>query len=97
MRALVASESLRRIVQLLERNFSYVRRLRACSGGIRAPVRRQSTRAVSLGQREEISRAVVAGQPIHSIGIILGRTHLTVSREVRRNEGQQGYDFARSW
>jgi IS30 family transposase len=47
--------------------------------------------ALTLAEREEISRAVVAGHSIRSIAMQLGRAPSTISREIRRNGGQEGY------
>lgn len=61
------------------------------TGGIRPPVRRRSTRSLSLAEREEISRGIVAGQSIRSIAHDLGRAPSTVSREIQRNHGRRRY------
>ena len=58
------------------------------TGGIRPPQRRRSRSALTLAEREEISRAVVEGQSIRSIAARLGRAPSTVSREIKRNGGQ---------
>jgi IS30 family transposase len=84
-------ESLQQIAQLFDRNHSSVQRILALSGGIRPPERRRSTRALSLGEREEISRGIAAGQSVRTIACALGRAPSTVSRELRRNDGLQGY------
>ena len=47
--------------------------------------------ALSLGEREEISRALVAGESVRSIAARLGRAPSTVSRELKRNGGQESY------
>jgi IS30 family transposase len=46
---------------------------------------------LSLAEREEISRAVVAGQSMRAIAARLGRSPSTVSREIQRNGGRAGY------
>lgn len=84
-------ESLQQIAQLFHRNHSSVQRILALSGGIRPPERRISTRAISLGEREEISRGMAAGQSIRTITVALGRSPSTASRELRRNDVRQGY------
>lgn len=61
------------------------------SGGIRPPARRRSTRALSLSEREEISRGLVAGRTLRSIARDLGRAPSTISREIRRNRGRRYY------
>ena len=89
-------ESLQKIAQLFDRNHSSVQRILALSGGIRPPERRRSTRALSLGEREEISRGIAAGQSMRTIAVALGRAPSTVSRELRRNDGPQGYRATRA-
>ncbi len=70
-------------------------------GGIRPVVRRRSRLALTLSEREEISRGIVAQRSIRSIATIVGRSPSTVSREVRRNGGHARYRAApadaRAW
>ena len=84
-------DSLQKIAQLFERNHSSVEQVLAETGGICPAQRCRSGRALTLAEREEISRAVVAGQSIRSIAASLGRAPSTVSREVKRNGGLDGY------
>jgi IS30 family transposase len=65
-------------------------------GGIRPPPRRRSRLALSLSEREEISRGIVAQHSIRSIALLLGRSPSTVSREVRRNGGYDHYRASRA-
>ena len=51
---------------------------------------------VTLAEREEISRAVVAGVSVRSIAARLGRAPSTVSRELKRNGGQERYRAAQA-
>jgi IS30 family transposase len=89
-------ESLQQIAQLFDRNHSSVSRILAESGGIRPAQRQRSSRALSLAEREEISRAMVRGQSIRSIAASLGRAPSTVSREIRRNVGRESYRAAQA-
>jgi IS30 family transposase len=50
--------------------------------------------ALTLSEREEISRGIVARQSIRSMASLLGRSPSTVSREVRRNGGYDQYRAA---
>jgi IS30 family transposase len=84
-------DSLQKIAQLFDRNHSSVIRILAETGGIRPAQRCRSRLALTLAEREEISRAVVAGKSIRSIAASLGRAPSTMSREVRRNGGLEGY------
>ena len=84
-------ESLRQIARLFDRHHTSVRGVLAESGGIRPPARRRSVRALSLAEREDVSRALVVGQSIRSIAAKLGRSPSTISREIRRNGGAERY------
>ena len=70
-------------------------------GGIRPAPRRRSKLALTLAEREEISRGIVAGKSIRSIASMLDRAPSTVSREVSRNGGCARYRAAaaeqRAW
>jgi len=61
------------------------------SGGIRPPARRRSAGALSLAEREEISRSIVEGRSVRAIARLLGRSPSTVSREINRNGGAGRY------
>ena len=61
------------------------------SGGIRPPVRRRSSRVLTLAEREEISRGIVEGRSLRAIARALGRSPSTVSREIIRNGGSRRY------
>lgn len=89
-------ESLQRIAQLFDRNHSSVHQILAQTGGIRPARRCRSRLALTLAEREEISRAVVAGHSIRSIAVTLGRAPSTISREIRRNGGQGCYRASRA-
>jgi hypothetical protein len=55
-------ETLHQIARLFDRYHSSIQRIVAESGGIRPTERRRSRLALTLIEREEISRGVVAGQ-----------------------------------
>jgi IS30 family transposase len=84
-------ESLHSIARLFDRYHTSVQRILAETGGIRPPPRKRSRRALTLSEREEISRGIVAGHSIRAIATALGRSPSTVSRELRRNGGRQHY------
>src|SRR2546425_9338888 len=80
------------IARALERrNKSGVYRVLALNGGIAPAQRRRAARALSLDEREEISRGVAAGHSIRHIAMGLERSASTVSRELRRNGGRGAY------
>jgi IS30 family transposase len=64
--------------------------LRDCGGMPERP-RTRSARALSLADREEISRGLAGGQSLRSIAEGVGRAPSTVSREVTRNGGRVRY------
>ena len=84
-------ESLQQIAQLFDRNHSSIQPILAATGGIRPAPRCRSRLALTLAEREEISRVVVAGHSMRSIAAQLGRAPSTISREIKRNGGQEGY------
>ena len=61
------------------------------TGGIKPPPRHRSARALSLAEREEISRGIVAVRSVRSIARDLARSPSTVSREICRNGGSRRY------
>jgi IS30 family transposase len=63
----------------------------ARTGGIRPQKRKRSHIALTISEREEISRGIVAERSIRSIAAELGRAPSTVSRELRRNGGRKRY------
>ena len=84
-------DSLQKIAQLFDRNHSSVSRILAETGGICPAQRCRSRLALTLAEREEVSRAIVAGKSIRSIACSLGRAPSTVSREIKRNGGADRY------
>ena len=84
-------DSLHNIARLFDRGHSSIQGIFAERGGIRPATRRRSHLALTLAEREEISRGVVAGGSIRSLATTLGRAPSTVSREIRRNGGRRGY------
>ena len=80
-------ESLKAIGRVFGKPSSSIYFQLAPHGGIRPPPRRRSRLALTLSEREEISRGIVAQCSIRSMARLLGRSPSTVSREVRRNGG----------
>ncbi len=87
-------ESLKAIGRAFGKPSSSIYCLVSPHGGIRPAQRRRSRLALTLSEREEISRAIVAQQSIRSIAGMLGRSPSTVSREIRRNGGYRRYRAA---
>jgi IS30 family transposase len=84
-------DSLATIARSFDRGHSSVQRILSETGGIRPPPRRRSARALTLAEREAISRGVVSGGSIRSIAHTLKRAASTVSRELHRNGGRWRY------
>ncbi len=89
-------ETLHQIARLFDRYHSSVHRILAESGGIRSAERHRSRSALTLIEREEISRGLVEGRANRAIAAALGRAASTISREIRRNAGPQGYRASRA-
>lgn len=64
------------------------------NGGILPTERRRSRLALTLLEREEISRGIASGHSIRQITAAIGRTPSTVSREIRRHGGKRKYRAA---
>ena len=60
-------DSLQTIAQLFGRNHSSIQKILAVTGGIRPAQRCRSRLALTLVERDEISRSVVAGKSIRAI------------------------------
>ena len=84
-------ESLKAIGRAFGKQSSSIYFLVAPHGGIRPAERRRSRLALTLAEREVISRGVTAHQSARSIAKLLGRSPSTVSREMSRNGGCDRY------
>lgn len=71
-----------------------IQRLLARTGGVAPRSRPRSPLRLSLAEREEISRRLLAGDSMRTIAARLHRSPSTVSREVTRNAGAVSY---RAW
>jgi len=89
-----AGWTLHQIGHLFDRAHTSIQTILSRTGGIRPPERRRSLAALSLGEREEISRALVTGESVRAIAARLGRAPSTVSRELQRNGSRDGYRAA---
>jgi len=84
-------ETLHSIARLFDRHHTSVRGILATTGGIRPPDRQRSRLALTLAEREEISRGVARDLSLRAIAARLGRAASTISREVHRNGGRKRY------
>ena len=87
-------ESMRSIGRVFGKPSSSIYFQLAPYGGIRPSPRRRSRLALTLSEREEISRGIVARRSIRFMASLLGRSPSTVSREVCRNGGYDRYRAA---
>ena len=94
-------ESLNAIGRALGRIPKMVRYIVAGAGGIPPVPRQRARQALTLSEREVISRGVARGVSLRQISRDLGRAPSTVSREVRRHGGPRRYRAAaadrRAW
>ena len=86
-----AGQSLNAIGRALGKDQHVIHFLLARHGGIAPPVRRRCLRALTLAEREDISRGIASGSSIRGIAQGLQRGVSTVSREVARHGGRPLY------
>src|SRR5476649_491626 len=84
-------ESLKAIGRAFDKPSSSIYFQLAPHGGIRPASRRRSKLALTLWEREEISRGIAAHKSTRSMAKLLGRSPSTVSREIGRNGGYDRY------
>jgi len=84
-------ESLKAIGRVFDRPSSSIYGQLATSGGIRPPVRQRSRLALTLCEREEISRGIASDLSMRAIATQLGRSPSTISREIKRNGSYDNY------
>jgi IS30 family transposase len=84
-------QSLSEIGRALGKNVSSVHSVLRAAGGIAPVARTRRAGALSLAEREEISRGLAAGRPLSEIASALRRAPSTVGREVHRNGGRSQY------
>ncbi len=84
-------DSMNEIAALFDRNHTTVQNIFSSVGGIRPAPRKRSSLALTLTEREEISRGLASKQSIRSIAKQLNRAPSTISREINRNGGLHLY------
>ncbi len=88
--------TLHEIGKLFDRPHTSIHQILAPTGGIRPAQRRRGASALTLVERAEISRSIVAGASIRSIAAHLGRAPSTISREIKRNGGRGAFRASRA-
>jgi IS30 family transposase len=86
-----AGQSLHEIGRAFGKPHSCIRCLLLPRGGIPAAARRRSRLALTLAEREDISRGIASGSPLREIARRLDRAASTVSREISRHGGRLAY------
>jgi hypothetical protein len=86
-----AGQSLHEIGRAFDKPHSSIRCLLLPRGGIPPASRRRSRLALTLGERENISRGIASGSPLREIARRLDRAASTVSREISRYGGGPAY------
>ena len=84
-------ETLKAIGRALSRAGKVVRYEVVRTGGIPPPGRQRARQALTLTEREAISRGLACGASLRQISRGVGRAASTVSREVRRHGGRRRY------
>jgi IS30 family transposase len=86
-----AGQSLHEIGRAFDKPHSSIRCLLLPGGGIPPLARRRSRLALTLSEREDLSRGIASGRSLREIARHLGRAASTVSREVTRHDGRPAY------
>ena len=83
-----AGYRMREIARALRWDHGSIRNLLAQRGGIGPSIRRRARQALTLAEREDISRGIAADDSARSIAARIGRAPSTVSREITRHGGR---------
>jgi IS30 family transposase len=86
-----AGQSLHEIGRAFDKPHTTIHQFLLPSGGIRPAARRRSRLALTLAEREDISRGIASGSSIREIAKRMERAASTVSREVRHHGGRPAY------
>lgn len=86
-----AGQTLHEIGRVLGKWHNSIRAVLLSRGGIPPAARRRSRLALTLTEREDISRGIASGSSIREIARRLDRAASTVSREVARHGGRPAY------
>jgi IS30 family transposase len=84
-------DSMHEIARLFGRSHPAIGRILTLNGGFRPREKKRSPLALTLAEREIISRGLATQQSMRAIAAQLGRSPSTVSREIQRNGGYASY------
>jgi IS30 family transposase len=84
-------ETVTDIARALDRAPGGIRYTLRRHGGIAPYERRRGRLALTLAEREEISRGIAANESARTIAARLGRSPSTITREIERNGGRERY------
>ena len=94
-------QSMNDIARALAKKRGSIHFVLSSNGGIQPSTRHRSRLALSLSEREEISRGLAEGQSMRGIAASIQRAPSTVSREIGRHRGRVRYRAAeadqRAW
>jgi len=86
-----AGQTLHEIGRDYDKPHTSIRAVLLPRGGIRPTIRRRSRLALTLAEREDISRGIASGSSIREVASRLERAASTVSREIARHGGRPAY------
>ena len=87
-------QSLSEIGRALGKHAGSIHGVLSSNGGVVPPVRTRSHWALTLAEREEISRGLATARSIRQIAATLGRAPSSISREIHRHGGALTYRAA---
>ena len=89
-------DSITSIGRSIDRPSSSIYKQLLPTGGIRPVARKRAASALSIEEREEISRGIVANHSIRVIAAQLKRSPSTICREINKNGGRRDYRAAKA-
>ena len=86
-----SGQTLHEIGRVFDKPHSCIRAVLLPRGGIPPVARRRSRLALTLAEREDISRGIASGSSIREVASRFERAASTVSREIARHGGRAAY------
>lgn len=94
METVEKGQTLSEIGRALGKHAGSIHGVLSLNGWIFPAKRKRSRLALTLSEREKISRDIAAGQSIRSIARLISRSPSTVNRKIRRHGGARKYRAA---